>query len=107
MLRTLAINSNQIVLSFGVLMAFVSPKQSKIEESSLESLSKSRIQGVWDPVHLYPGAASFIPGCRQLYTRVPKALHLGCRHLYPATAASTQMYYIRKSSTPDVLHPEF
>ena len=31
MLRTLAINSNQIVLSFGVLIAFWSPKQSKIE----------------------------------------------------------------------------
>ena len=31
MLRTLAINSNQIVLSFGVLIAFWSPKQSKNE----------------------------------------------------------------------------
>ena len=40
MLRTLAINSNQIVLSFGVLIAFWSPKQSKIEESSLESMTK-------------------------------------------------------------------
>ena len=51
MLRTLAINSNQIVLSFGVLIAFLSPKQSEIEESSLESISKSRIQEVWDPAH--------------------------------------------------------
>ena len=40
MLRTFAINSNQIVLSFGVLIAFLSPKQSKIEESSLESMEK-------------------------------------------------------------------
>ena len=40
MLRTLAINSNKIVLSFGVLIAFLSPKQSKIEESSLESMAK-------------------------------------------------------------------
>ena len=40
MLRTLAINSNQIVLSFGVLIAFLSPKQSKIEESYLESMAK-------------------------------------------------------------------
>ena len=40
MLRTLAINSNQIVLSFGVSIAFWSPKQSKIEESSLESMAK-------------------------------------------------------------------
>ena len=31
MLRTLAINSNQIVLSFGVLIAFLSPKQFKNE----------------------------------------------------------------------------
>ena len=35
--------------SFGVLIAFLSPKQSEIEKSSLESISKSRIQGVWDP----------------------------------------------------------
>ena len=40
MLRTLAINSNQIVLSFGVLIAFLSPKQSKIEEIYLESMAK-------------------------------------------------------------------
>ena len=40
MLRTLAINSNQIVLSFGVLIAFWSPKQSEIEKSSLESMAK-------------------------------------------------------------------
>ena len=39
-LRTFAINSNQIVLSFGVLIAFLSPKQSEIEESSLESMAK-------------------------------------------------------------------
>ena len=40
MLRTFAINSNQIVLSFGILIDFLSPKQSKIEESSLESMTK-------------------------------------------------------------------
>ena len=40
MLWTLAINSNQIVLSFGVLIAFLSPKQSKIEEIYLESMAK-------------------------------------------------------------------
>ena len=40
MLRTLAINSNQFVLSFGVLIAFWSPKQSKFEESYLESMAK-------------------------------------------------------------------
>ena len=63
MLRTLAINSNQIVLSFGVLIAFLSPKQSEIEESSLESISKSRIQGVWDPAH----SIRLLP----LYIRLP------------------------------------
>ena len=47
MLRTLAIISNKIVLSFGVLIAFLSPKQSEIEESSLESISKTRMQGLW------------------------------------------------------------
>ena len=47
MLRTLTINSNQIVLSFGVLIAFLSPKQSEIEESSLESINKSGMQGVF------------------------------------------------------------
>ena len=40
MLRTLAINSNQIVLSFGVLIAFLSSKQSEIEESYLKSMAK-------------------------------------------------------------------
>ena len=40
MLRTLAINSNQIVLSFGVFIAFLSPEQSEIEESYLESMAK-------------------------------------------------------------------
>ena len=39
-LRTLAINSNQIVLSFGVLIVFLFQKQSEIEESSLESMAK-------------------------------------------------------------------
>ena len=39
MLRTLAIISNQIVLSFGVFDSFLSPKQSKIEESSIESMA--------------------------------------------------------------------
>ena len=40
MLRTLAINSNQIMLSFGVLIAYGSPKQSEIEESYMESWAK-------------------------------------------------------------------
>ena len=40
MLRTLAINSNQIMLSFGVLIAYGSPKQSDIEESYMECWAK-------------------------------------------------------------------
>ena len=40
MLRTLAINFNQIILSFGVLIAYGSPKQSEIEESYTESWAK-------------------------------------------------------------------
>ena len=59
MLRTLAINSNQIVLSFGVLIAFWSPKQSEIEESYLESMAKQ-----WkDQIHEEPsfGAHSPLP----------------------------------------------
>ena len=107
MLRTLAINSNQIVLSFGVLIAFWSPKQSKIEESSLESLSKSRIQGVWDPAHLYPVAAiytpataSFIPDCQKLCTSVA-AIYTRLPPLPPGRITSRnlppQMYCIRNS----------
>ena len=46
MLKTLAINSNQIMLSFGVLIAFLSPKQSEIKENSLEAMAKMSGQGV-------------------------------------------------------------
>ena len=77
MLRTLVINSNQIVLSFGVLITFLSPKQSEIEESSLESISKSRIQGVWDPA-LYTRLCHFTPG-RRYSTQMTSGIML-CRH---------------------------
>ncbi|RVW69014.1 hypothetical protein CK203_061093 [Vitis vinifera] len=50
---------------------------SEIEESSLESISKSRIQGVWDPARS---------------TRLPPPFH-------PAAATSTRMYHIRKTTT--------
>ena len=86
------------MLSFGVLIAFRSPKQSEIEESSLESLSNSRIQGVWDPAHstrllppFHPAATAITPGCQKLSTRLR-------RHLHPVAAASTRIYYIRKSA---------
>ena len=61
MLRTLAINSNQFVLSFGVLIAFWSPKQSEIEESSLESMEKQ-----WKAQkHEEPKLWSFIVLCHK------------------------------------------
>ena len=80
-LRTLVINSNQIVLSFGVLIVFLSPKQSEIEESSLESISKS---------------GHTIRGRR----------NVGC-----GIAHSTRMSHIRNYALPtfhpDVSYPEF
>ena len=99
MLRTLAINSNQIVLSFGVLIAFLSPKQSEIEESSLESLSKSRIQGVWDPAHstrvgIPPG------GCQKLSTRLSPTT-LGCRHFHPEICRRRHSTRLQKAIHPD------
>ena len=72
------------MLSFGVLIAFWSPKQSEIEESSLESKSKSRIQGVWDPAH------STRTGIIAHSTRV--GIPSGCRHFPP------RMYHIRNST---------
>ena len=101
MLRTLAINSNQIVLSFGVLIAFWSPKQSKIEESSLESLSKSRIQGVWDPAHttrigIPSGCRHFPPGCRVPLHPDAAAIPPGFRrHYIRLQPLFTRMYHIR------------
>ena len=65
------------MLSFGVLIAYWSPKQSEIKKSSLESLSKSRIQGVWDPAHSI---------------RLP-------RHSIRLPPLYTRMYHIRKSAT--------
>ena len=96
MLRTLAINSNQIVLSFGVLIAFLSPKQSEIEESSLESVSKSRAQGVWDPAN---STQVRIPSsCRALFTRM---YHI------QNPAAATFPIRLPRTFHPDVLHLKF
>ena len=103
MLRTLAINSNQIVLSFGVLIAFWSPKQSKIEESSLESISKSGIQGVWDPAHstrvgIPSGCLHFPPGCITSGILLPPSFHPNVSHPeFCCRRHSIQMYYIRNS----------
>ena len=90
------------------MIVFLSPKQSEIEESSLESLRKSRIQGVWDPAHytrlpplstrllppLHPVAPLFTSGCRHFTS--------GCRRFYPDVLHpkicyhhSTRMYCIR------------
>ena len=112
------------MLSFGVLIAFLSPKQSEIEESSLESLSKSKIQGVWDPVHstrlpkafhlaaatLHPAAKSFPFGYAAiyiqlppLYTRLPKAFHPATP---PFTSSCRHFTFGWRRFHPDVLHPE-
>ena len=121
MLRTLAINSNQIVLSFGVLIAFLSPKQSEIEESSLESISKSIIQGVWDPAHsirlpplyirlppLYIRSPPFHPDDIRNYA--PPPFHPDDIRNSAAAAISTWMtseILLPPPFHPDVLHPEF
>ena len=93
------------MLSFGVLIAFLSPKQSKIEESSLESM-----QGVYPDrasgytIGGHPGNISgqdAIVSSRQHSTRVvhirivgsttitPGCRHFtpGCRHFTPGCAA--------------------
>ena len=55
--------------------------------------------------HFTPGCAAIIPGCQKLSTRLPphytrllRHLHSVAATLHPATAASTRMYYIRKSA---------
>nr|CAN61097.1 hypothetical protein VITISV_015658 [Vitis vinifera] len=81
--------------------------QSEIEESSVESISKSRIQGVWDPAHstrvgipsgchhyirlpplhpadaATPGCRHFPPGCSHQEFHLAAAITLGCRHIPP------------------------
>ena len=96
------------MLSFGVLIAFLSPKQSEIKESSLESISKSIIQGVWDPAHstrtgiiAHSTRVGITSGCRH-YTKLPPlhptaAITLGYPPLHPAAA----------TFHPDVSHPKF
>ena len=69
MLRTLVIISNQIVLTFGVLIAFLSPKQSVIEESSLESIAKMSGQGVRTH-HRNGGETWVVAGCRNDVARL-------------------------------------
>ena len=96
------------MLSFGVLIAFWSPKQSEIEESSLESISKSRIQRVWDPAHstrtriiAHSTRIGITSGCRQ-YTRLPQ--------LHPATLHYTRLSPLHPAAATfhsDVSHPEF
>ena len=61
MLKTLAINSNQFVLSFGVLIAFWSPKQFKIKETSIASLAKQ----LEAHLHEEPKLWSFIIFCQK------------------------------------------
>ena len=85
------------MLSFGVLIAFLSPKKSEIEESSLESLSKSRIQGVWDPAH------STRTGIIAHSTRV--GIPSGCCHI--PSGCITSGILLPQPFHLDVSHPEF
>ena len=82
--------------SFGVLIAFLSPKQSEIEKSSLESISKSRIQGVWDPalyIRLPPLYIQLPPFCIR-----PTPFHLDVSHpKFYCRRHSIRMSYIRNS----------
>ena len=63
----------------------------------MESLSKSKIQGVWDPAH-YTRLPPFTPDCQKLSTWLRRHLHPAAATLHPAVAASTRMYYIWKSA---------
>nr|CAN68403.1 hypothetical protein VITISV_002850 [Vitis vinifera] len=80
--------------------AFLSPKQSEIQESSLESISKSRIQGVWDPAH------STRTGIIAHSTRV--GITSGCRHytwlppLHPVAATFHLDVHIRNSTIANI-----
>ena len=128
MLRTLAINSNQIVLSFGVLIAFWSPKQSKIEEISLESM-----QGVYPDrasgytigghpgnisgqdaivssgqhstrvVHIrIVGCAAIPPGCRHFTPGAPP-FHLGIWHPAHDDGWERMHFNLSRRTYPDLL----
>nr|CAN81677.1 hypothetical protein VITISV_017404 [Vitis vinifera] len=92
--------------------------QSEIEESSLESISKSRIQGVWDPAHstrtgiiAHSTRVGIPSGCRH-YIRLPPLSTPDVSHPeFCCRRHSTRMYHIRNSAAPpfhpDVSHPEF
>ncbi|RVX11227.1 Retrovirus-related Pol polyprotein from transposon 17.6 [Vitis vinifera] len=77
--------------------------QSKIEESSLESLSKSRIQGVWDPAHY--------TRLRRYYTRLLKAFHPAAPPLHirlpPLPPGCITSGNLLPPFHPDVLHPNY
>ena len=80
--------------------------QSEIEESSLESLSKSRMQGVYPdrasgytsgghPDNISGQDAIVTSGCCRHYTRLPQPLHPAAPPFHPAAA----------TFHPDILHP--
>ena len=57
------------MLSFGVLIAFLSPKQSEIEESSLESMAKDVRTGRPDTLS-EDGGTWAVAGCRNDVARL-------------------------------------
>ena len=94
------------------MITFLSPKQSEIEGSSLESISKSRIQGVWDPAHStrtgiiahstrvgIPSGCCHIPsGCITSGILLPQPFHLDVSHPeFCCRRHSIRMSYIRNS----------
>ena len=97
MLRTLTINSNQSMLSFGVLIAFLSPKQIWDGGEFFGIHARSILgQGVWihhrraSGQHIRVGIA---PGCRHFHPDVRRHfLHPSCRHCIRLPRTSTRMF---------------
>ena len=71
----------------------------------MESISKSRVQGVWDPAHstqtgiiAHSTWVGIPSGCRHHSTRLSRAITPGCRrHYIWLPPLSTRMYHIRNS----------
>ena len=83
----------------------------------MESISKSRIQGVWDPAHstrmviiAHSTQVGIPSGCRH-YIQLPPTFHPGCPHpKFCYRPHSTRMFYIQNSAAavipPGCLTPD-
>ena len=105
MLRTLVINSNQSMLSFGVLIAFLSPKQIWDGGEFFGIHARSILgQGVWIHHRRAFGQhirVGFAPDCRHLHPDMRRHfhpdvrchfLHPDCCHCIRLPCTSTQMF---------------